>query len=297
MRVEPGAPYPLGATFDGRGTNFAIFSANAEKIELCLFDNTGRRETDRIVLPACTEDVWHTYLPQVVPGQVYGYRVYGPYDPERGHRFNHHKLLLDPYAKRLTGHFVWSDAHFAYRMRSARADLSFDKRDNARGVPKGVVVDDAFTWGQHSRPSVPWHSTVIYEAHVRGLTMQRDDVPAHLRGSFRGLAAPAMIEHYRRLGITAIELLPVHAFVDERMLVDRGLRQYWGYGTIGFFAPEPRYGTPVSRSSWTWSTTTPARAIISARHCRSAASTTPRTTGFGRTRHAITRTSPAPATR
>ncbi|MFL9824505.1 glycogen debranching protein GlgX [Rhodoplanes sp. SY1] len=244
MRVEPGAPYPLGATFDGRGTNFAIFSANAEKIELCLFDNSGRRETDRIVLPAVTEDVWHAYLPQVVPGQVYGYRVYGPYDPERGHRFNPHKLLLDPYAKRLTGHFVWSDAHFAYRMRSARADLSFDKRDNARGVPKAVVVDDAFTWGRHPRPSVPWHSTVIYEAHVRGLTMQREDVPAHLRGSFRGLAAPAMIEHFKRLGITAIELLPVHAFVDERMLVDKGLRQYWGYGTIGFFAPEPRYGTP-----------------------------------------------------
>ncbi len=242
MQVLEGSPFPLGATWDGRGTNFALFSANAERVELCLFDRLGRREAARIAMPEHTDDVWHVYLRDIVPGQAYGYRVYGPYAPERGHRFNHNKLLLDPYAKRLTGHFVWSSSHFAYRTRSARADLSFDGRDNARSVPKAVVVDDAFTWGNDVSPRVPWHDTVIYEAQVKGLAMRREDVALPWRGTFRGLAEPAMIAHLQRLGVTSIELLPIHAFVDERPLVERGLRNYWGYASIGFFCPEPRYG-------------------------------------------------------
>ena len=241
MRVLDGSPRRLGATWDGRGTNFALFSENAEKVELCLFDRLGRRELDRIELPERSEDVWHGYLPDVLPGQAYGYRVYGPYDPKRGHRFNPNKLLLDPYAKRLAGHFAWSDAHFGYRLKGANADLSFDRRDNARGMLKAVVVDEAFTWGSDRSPERPWHETFIYEAHVKGLTARREDVPPPLRGFFRGLAAPAMIEHLQRLGVTAIELLPIQAYIDDRSLVERGLRNYWGYNSIGFFAPEPRY--------------------------------------------------------
>ncbi|MGZ8299166.1 MAG: glycogen debranching protein GlgX [Rhodoplanes sp.] len=246
MQIRPGSPFPLGATWDGHGTNFAIFSAHAEKIELCLFDRTGRRELERIALPEVTDDVWHAFFPEIVPGQVYGYRVYGPYDPERGHRFNHHKLLLDPYAKRLIGHFVWSDAHFAYRTRSARADLSFDKRDNSRSMFKCVVVDDAFTWGDDRSPHTPWHETILYEAHVRGLTMQRKDIPSAWRGNFRGLGSPQMVEHLSRIGATAIELLPIHAHIDEHMLAVKGLRNYWGYSSIAYFAPEPRFGSADS---------------------------------------------------
>jgi isoamylase len=242
VRVQTGSPHRLGATWDGRGTNFALFSAHAEKVELCLFDPHGRREIERIPLPERTEDVWHGYLPDVEPGQPYGYRVYGPYDPERGHRFNPNKLLLDPYAKELVGHLVWGDAHFAYRTGSARADLSYDRRDNARGVPKGVVVDDAFTWGADRHPDRRWQDTVIYEAHVKGLTMSHPEVPRLMRGTFRALASPKIIGHLKRLGVTAIELLPIHAFIDDRHLVERNLRNYWGYNTIGFFAPDPRYG-------------------------------------------------------
>jgi glycogen operon protein len=240
-RLSGGAPHPLGATWDGRGTNFALFSASAEKVELCLFDRQGRREIERIALPERTEDVWHGYLNDVAPGQSYGYRVYGPYHPERGLRFNHHKLLVDPYAKQLIGRLVWSDAHFGYRAGSARADLSFDRRDNARGMPKGMVIDEAFTWGQERGPSIPWEDTVIYEAHVKGLTRQREDVPPAWRGTFRALTAPAIVDHLKRLGVTAIELLPIHAFVDDRYLIERGLSNYWGYSTLGFFAPERRY--------------------------------------------------------
>jgi len=240
-RLSAGAPYPLGATWDGLGTNFALFSANAEKVQLCLFDRPGRREIERLVLPERTENVWHGYLNDVVPGQPYGYRVYGPYNPERGLRFNANKLLVDPYAKQFVGRLIWSDAHFGYRAGSARADLSFDRRDNARGMPKSVVIDEAFTWGQQDRPTIPWEDTLIYEAHVKGLTQQREDVPPAWRGTFRGLTAPAVIDHLKRLGVTAIELLPIHAFIDDRHLVARGLTNYWGYNTLGFFAPEPRY--------------------------------------------------------
>lgn len=244
MRILEGSPFPLGATWEGRGTNFALFSTNAERVELCLFDRLGRRELERIPLPERTDDIWHGCLPDVIPGQAYGYRVYGPYEPERGHRFNHHKLLLDPYAKRLVGQFIWSDAHFGYRPRSSREDLSFDRRDNARGVPKAVVVDNAFTWGDDRRPTVPWQETIIYEAHVKGLTNTRRDVPPAWRGFFRGLASPAIIDHLKKLGVTSIELLPIHAFIDDRRLVEKGLRNYWGYNTLAFFAPEPRYGPP-----------------------------------------------------
>ena len=242
MRLTAGTSSRLGASWDGRGTNFALFSANAEKVELCLYDGQGRRELERIELPERTEDVWHGYLNDVSPGQLYGYRVHGPYAPEQGHRFNANKLLLDPYAKRLAGRLVWSDAHFAYRTGSAREDLSFDRRDNARGMPKAVVVDETFTSGRHEiRPNIPWENTIIYEAHVKGLTQKRDDVPPGLRGTYGGLSSPALIDHLKRLGVTTIELLPVHGLVDDRMLVEKKLSNYWGYNTLSFFAPEPRY--------------------------------------------------------
>src|SRR6266550_1222609 len=208
MRLSAGTFSRLGASWDGRGTNFALFSAHARKVELCLFDTQGRRELERIELPERTEDVWHGYLNDVSPGQLYGYRVHGPYEPEHGHRFNANKLLLDPYARRLAGRLVWSDAHFAYRTGSAREDLSFDRRDNARGMPKAVVVDESFNWGRREmRPNIPWEDTIIYEAHVKGLTQKREDVPPNLRGTYGGLSSPAMIEHLKRLGVTGIEVM------------------------------------------------------------------------------------------
>ena len=242
MRLSTGTFTRLGASWDGRGTNFALFSANATKVELCLFDSQGRRELERIALPERTEDVWHGYLHDVAPGQIYGYRVHGPYEPERGHRFNANKLLLDPYAKRLVGRLVWSEAHFAYRPGSSREDLSFDRRDNARGVPKAMVVDETANAGRHEpRPQVPWEDTIIYEAHVKGLTQNHPDVPPGLRGSYGALSSPAMIDHFKRLGVTTIELLPIHGLVDDRVLVEKKLINYWGYNTLAFFAPEPRY--------------------------------------------------------
>ncbi|MEI8394749.1 MAG: glycogen debranching protein GlgX [Rhodospirillaceae bacterium] len=241
MPVWPGRPYPLGATWDGFGVNFALFSANAEKVELCLFDSGGQRETHRITLPEYTDEIWHGYLPDVRPGQLYGYRVHGPYRPEQGHRFNPHKLLIDPYTRALVGQVKWSDAHFGYKVGAAREDLGFDRRDNARMMPKCLVVDDAFTWGYDRRPQVPWSETIIYEAHVGGMTMRHPDVPGPLRGTFAGLASKPMIDHLRALRVTSIELLPIHAFIDDRHLVNKGLQNYWGYNSIGYFAPEQRY--------------------------------------------------------
>ena len=241
--VAAGFPHPLGASWDGRGTNFALFSANATKVELCLFDREGRRETERVVLPERTDDVWHVYLSHVAPGQLYGYRVHGPYAPEAGHRFNPHKLLIDPYSKGLGGHFTWNDAHFGYRSGHKQADLSFDRRDNSRFTHKSVVVDVAHTWSRERSPAIPWEDTIIYEAHVRGLTQQREDLPPQARGTFRGLSEPGTIAHLRKLGVSAIELLPIHAFLDDRNLLDRGLKNYWGYNTLSFFAPETRYAT------------------------------------------------------
>jgi glycogen operon protein len=240
-RLQPGRPHPLGATWDGLGTNFALFSANAEKVELCLFDATGQRELDRIALPELTDEVWHGYLPDVKPGQLYGYRVHGPYAPEAGHRFNPNKLLIDPYARTLVGPLKWTDAHYGWRAQSNRADLSFDRRDNARSMPKCRVVDPASTWGDDRRPRVPWDETIVYEAHVRGLTMLRGDIPGDKRGTFAALARPEVADYLAELGITSLELLPVHAFHDDRFLTEKGLRNYWGYSTLNFFSPEPRY--------------------------------------------------------
>jgi len=240
-RLQPGRPYPLGATWDGLGVNFAVFSANAEHIDLCVFEPLGRHEIARYRLPEYTDEVWHGYLPDASAGLLYGYRAHGPYDPERGHRFNHHKLLLDPYARGLFGRLHWSDTLYGFRMHSSRADLSFDRRDNVSAIPKSVVTDDSFNWGNDRPPDIPWSDTVIYEAHVRGLTMLHPGIPGHERGTFAGLAHPAVIDHLRRLGITAIELMPVHAFIQDRALERHGLRNYWGYNTIGFFAPESSY--------------------------------------------------------
>ncbi|WP_207477808.1 glycogen debranching protein GlgX [Arenibaculum pallidiluteum] len=239
--VRPGRPHPLGATWDGNGVNFAIFSANATKVELCLFDKSGTREVERIPLPEYTDEIWHGYLPDARPGLLYGYRVHGPYEPSAGHRFNPNKLLVDPYARALHGAIRWSDAHFGYRVGSSRLDLSFDRRDNARAMPKCRVVDPAFTWGDDRPPRVPWSDVVLYETHLRGHTMRHPDVPAPLRGTCAGLSSQPVIAHLRELGVTSVELLPVHAFCDDRHLVQQNLRNYWGYNTLNFFAPEPRY--------------------------------------------------------
>jgi isoamylase len=240
-KVWPGRPYPLGATWDGKGVNFAIFSAHAEKVELCLFDRSGNSEEARIVLPEYTDEVWHGYLPDARPSLLYGYRVYGPFDPSNGHRFNANKLLIDPYAKALQGRLRWGDSVFGYRLGSPREDLSFDRRDNARHIPKCRVVEPAFTWGEDRPPQTPWEETIILELHVRGITIRHPEVaPAH-RGTFAGLASPAMIDYLVGLGVTAVELLPIHAAIDDRHLIDRGLVNYWGYNTIAFFAPDPRF--------------------------------------------------------
>ncbi|OFZ99934.1 MAG: glycogen debranching enzyme GlgX [Betaproteobacteria bacterium RIFCSPLOWO2_02_FULL_62_17] len=240
-RMEPGRPYPLGATWDGAGVNFALFSAHAKRVELCLFENGATREIARLPLPECTDQVWHGYLPEARPGLSYGYRVHGLYDPERGHRFNPNKLLLDPYARAFAGTFKWTDAHCGYRIGNPAGDLSFDERDNAWAMPRCRIVDTAYSWGDERAPRIPWADSVICEAHVKGYTMLNPEVPAALRGTYAGLAHPASIAHLKRLGVTALELLPVHEFVDERTLSHSGLSNYWGYNTVGFFAPAARY--------------------------------------------------------
>ncbi|HEV3105884.1 MAG TPA: glycogen debranching protein GlgX, partial [Trinickia sp.] len=240
-RLEPGAPYPLGSTWDGLGVNFAVFSANAHRIDLCVFDPNGHKELARYALPECTDEVWHGYLWGAHPGTVYGYRAHGPYQPLRGHRFNAAKLLIDPYAKKLTGAIRWSDALFGYRVQSNRLDLSLDRRDSAPAVAKCVVIDEAFDWSRDVRPEVPWSETFIYEAHVRGVSMMNADVRPHERGTFATLALPRFIDHLKKIGVTAIELMPIHAFLDERSLLERGLSNYWGYNTVAFFAPHSSY--------------------------------------------------------
>jgi glycogen operon protein len=240
--ITAGKPFPLGATWDGEGVNFALFSEHAASVELCLFDaNAPHHECGRVFLPARSGHVWHGYLDGVGPGQVYGYRIDGPYEPRSGHRFNRHKLLLDPYTKAVVGGLNWEAPIFGYNPASPDQDLSFDRRDSAPGVPKSVVVDTRFDWEDDHSPAIPLDQTVIYETHVRGLTKQHPVVPEAHRGTFRGLADHVVIDHLRGLGITTIELLPLHAFLDEAFLVRRGLRNYWGYNSIGFFAPEPRY--------------------------------------------------------
>ncbi|MEI8397053.1 MAG: hypothetical protein WCF85_20195 [Rhodospirillaceae bacterium] len=227
--IQAGTPAPLGATWDGRGVNFALFSAHATKVELCLFDTRGRREVERITLPEYTDEIWHGYLPDACPGLLYGYRVHGPYDPAHGHRFNPAKLLIDPYAGALHGAFLWSDAHFGYRIGSPRHDLSFDRRDNANGMPKCRVIDHAFGWGEDRRPCRPWAETVIYELHLRGFTFKNPEVPPALRGTALGLACPAVLSYLTDLGVTALELLPVQAFANDRHLIQKGVSNYWGY--------------------------------------------------------------------
>jgi len=239
--VWPGRPYPLGASWDGEGVNFALFSESAQKVELCLFDQFGRREIHRVLLREQTDQVWHCYLPEARPGLLYGYRVHGPYEPTKGFRFNRNKLLLDPYAKQIQNSLKWHDSHFGYRVGHRNEDLSFDRRDSAPGMLKAVVVDPAFTWGADRPPHTPWHRTIIYEVHVKGFTIRHPEVPAGLRGTYAALATAPVIDHLTQLGVTAVELMPVHTFVDDRHLIERGLRNYWGYNSIGFFAPEPRY--------------------------------------------------------
>lgn len=243
MTVWPGQPYPLGSTWDGEGVNFALFSENADKVELCIFDKKGRRIIQTIPITIPTNHVWHCYLPEARPGTLYGYRVYGPYQPEQGHRFNPHKVLIDPYAKDVSGPLLWSDALFGYEIGNPLKDLSFDTRDSAAAILKAKVVDTAFTWGNDKPLRTPWHDTVIYELHVKGFTNRHPDIPAPLRGTYAGLASAPAIEHLKRLGITAVELMPVHAFLDDRHLLEKNLKNYWGYNSIGFFAPDKRYSS------------------------------------------------------
>ena len=237
----PGKPYPLGASWDGNGVNFALFSEHAWHVELCLFDPRGRREIGRIALRERTDDVWHGYLPEAQPGLLYGYRVHGPYDPQNGHRFNPNKLLLDPYARSVCGRLRWHDADFGYKIGARREDLSFDWRDNAVLMPKARVVDPRFDWGDDNPPATAWSDSVIYELHVKGFTVRHPEVPEAQRGTYAGLASPPVLAHLQRIGVTAVELMPIHLFLDDRHLLDRGLRNYWGYNSLGFFAPDPRY--------------------------------------------------------
>jgi glycogen operon protein len=247
MRIQPGQPYPLGACWDGRGVNFAAFSEHATRVDLCLFDSAGARsEARRIVLPEHTDQVWHGYLPDVRPGQVYGYRVHGPNAPAEGHRFNANKVVLDPYAKAIARPIEWCDEMFAYRIGDPAEDLSFDERDNAHAAPLAAVVDTAFTWGDDRPPRIPWHDTVIYETHVRGFTVRHPDVLGAKRGTYSGLVSDAPLRHLQALGVTAVELMPIHHHVYDRHLVERGLGNYWGYNTLAFFAPHARFAVDGS---------------------------------------------------
>jgi isoamylase len=240
-RTTEGLPSPLGATWDGLGVNFAIFSAHATKVELCLFDTSGRREVERIELPEYTDEIWHGCLPDARPGTIYGYRVHGPYEPENGHRFNPNKLLLDPYAKAHVGQLKWANEVFGYKVGAKRDDLTFDERDSSRFVPKCRVIDPAFTWSRDRAPRVPWERTIFYEMHVKGFTKLHPGVPPNLRGTFAGLATQEVVDYIKDLGVTSVELMPIHAFLNDNLLLERGLTNYWGYNTIGFFAADPRY--------------------------------------------------------
>ncbi len=248
-RISEGKAYPLGAHIDGRGTNFSIFSANATKVEVCLFDGENGRETDRFELPEYTDEIFHGHIAGVGAGAVYGYRVHGPYDPKNGHRFNPNKLLLDPYAQAHAGTLRWDPAVFGYTIGAKGDDLSFDKRDSAPFMPKCVVVDPNFDWhSERRRRDVPWNRTVIYETHVKGFTKRHPAVPEHLRGTYAGFSTKGVIDYVRSLGITTVELLPVHTFVDDDFLLEKGLKNFWGYNSIGFFAPDPRYAADVGNS-------------------------------------------------
>ena len=240
-QILPGYAHALGAVHDGDGTNFALFSAHAERVELCLYDAQGREQIARLDLPEKTHDIWHGYVPGIGPGTAYGYRVHGPYQVHSGLRFNPHKLLIDPYARELVGDFVWHESHYAYDRSTRMQDLSYDQHDNAAYMPKSVVTAGGRARLESGPALVPWHETIIYEAHVKGFTATHPDVPETLRGTFAGLAHPGVIDYVRSLGVTSVELLPVHAFIDEPFLVDKGLVNYWGYNTLNYFAPHAAY--------------------------------------------------------
>ena len=242
LRIWPGRPYPQGATWDGEGVNFALFSEHATGVDLCLFDDVGgSEEPRRVPLTNRTDQIWHAYLPDVRPGQSYGYRVHGPYEPHEGHRFNPNKLLIDPYAKALDGTVRWDDSVYGYTIGHEAEDLAFDDRDSASLVPRSVVIDPAFSWGNDRKPDTPWNRTVIYECHVRGMTKCHPQVPPEIRGTYLALTHDPVIEHLQMLGVTAVELMPVHQFISERHLVERGLKNYWGYNSIAFLAPHNGY--------------------------------------------------------
>jgi len=243
-RVLPGKAYPLGAMWDGQGVNFALYSEAATKVELCLFDDkTASMERERIALPEVTGHVWHAYLPEIKPGQLYGYRVHGPYQPEAGLRFNPAKLLIDPYAKAIAGSVNWEAPVFGYQFGHNDADLSRSDDDDAWGVPKCVVIDPSFDWAGDQLPRIPWHKTIIYELHVKGFTARHPNLTPEQRGMYAGLSSPPMLEYLKNLGITAVELLPVHDFLDRKHLIERGLSNYWGYDTTNFFSPTARYSS------------------------------------------------------
>jgi isoamylase len=244
--IYPGKPYPLGATWDGEGVNFALFADNATGIELCLFSPVGDTQTEeRIFLTERTHQIWHCYVPDIKPGQFYGYRAHGPYEPKHGHRFNAHKLLMDPYAKAISGVIDWHDSLFGYEVGGPNEDLTPSNTDSAPFIPKSVVINSGFDWGDDKPPRTPYHQSVIYEAHVKGLTQTHPDIPEEIRGTYAAIGHPACIKYLTDLGITAIELMPIHQFVNDRHLVEKGLNNYWGYNTIGFFAPDIRYAGNV----------------------------------------------------
>jgi isoamylase len=242
--IYPGKPYPLGASWDGEGVNFALYSENAANVELCLFEKDNpKQESRKILLKERTHDVWHVYIPGIKPGQLYGYRVHGPYEPENGHRFNPNKLVIDPYAKAISGTIEWDDSLFGYQIGHEDEDMSFSDSDSAPFMPKSVVIDENYNWEGDKLLKTPFHKTVIYEAHVKGFTKLNPDIPEDLRGTYSGIAHPASIEYLTKLGITAIELMPIHHFITDRHLEDNGLTNYWGYNSLCFFAPDVRYNS------------------------------------------------------
>ncbi|MBN7808072.1 glycogen debranching protein GlgX [Agrobacterium rosae] len=243
--ILPGDFTRLGANFDGDGVNFAIFSAHAERIELCLFDEDGKTEIERITLPEFTNEIWHGYIPGLKPGARYGYRVHGPYDPEKGHRFNPNKLLVDPYARELVGDIQWGTEQFGYKLDAEDKDLSFDESDSAAKMPKCRVIDpNDYDWGNDKKPDVSWSKTIFYETHVKGFTKLHPGVPENLRGTYEGLGHKDIVDYIKSLGVTSVELLPIHSFPDDSHLLEKGLKNFWGYNSLGFFSPASRYYGP-----------------------------------------------------
>jgi glycogen operon protein len=244
IKTYPGSPYPLGATWDGKGVNFALFSSNATMVELCLFKNHyDKTEVVKLKLTERSNQVWHIYVPNLKPGQLYGYRVHGPFEPQNGHRFNPSKLLIDPYAKAIAGKIEWNDALFGYDLHHSDKDLTLEETDSAPYLPKCVVIDSSFDWEGDQQLRIAYHKSIIYETHVRGFTMQHPGIPEEIRGSYSAISHPVTIDYLRKLGITTIELMPVHHFIADRHLIEKGLTNYWGYNTIGYFAPEVRYSS------------------------------------------------------